>query len=529
MRSPLRRCRVRGCAFAPAGWRGALVLAHGAIGVLRVRCCSRRAPRRCGSCRRLAIRSHVSRLARGAWLVLAGVGDRVVPGSARDRLASGQSCARRSPRWLSLLGAGGSSAVCSADLDRHRIPQAVRQLLATRVAPRLAVGGRRWPLRLCIGVPLGIAVSARLEPVRAAVIPARRASSRRCPSLALLRPAYRAARGCSACPRIGTVPDADRAHALRAAAHRAQHVPRHRRGRSGDRRRGAGDGHEPRRAAAGESSFRSRCRSCSKACAPQLVLTIGIAAVMAVVGAADLGMLIFLGCGKWRDRPRSARRDADGRARRSLADQGMRALERAVVSPGIRREKAEQAMITLEHLTKRYGDRNAVDDLTLTVRRRRSRRAHRAVGLRQDHDAAHDQPPDRADKRPHPDRRHRRDDARPEELRRHIGYAIQSVGLFPHLTVAENIATVPRLLGWKSRSASTPRVAELLDLVGLDPTQYARQVPAAALRRRGAAHRRRASARSRSARAADGRAVRRRRPAQRATGCRPSSSRSSAS
>src|SRR5437764_2803886 len=53
------------------------------------------------------------------------------------------------------------------------------------------------------------------------------------------------------------------------------------------------------------------------------------------------------------------------------------------------------------------------------------------------------------------------------ELRRRIGYVIQQIGLFPHQTVAENIATVPRLLGWnKGRVAA--RVHELLDLVGLE-------------------------------------------------------------
>jgi osmoprotectant transport system ATP-binding protein len=55
----------------------------------------------------------------------------------------------------------------------------------------------------------------------------------------------------------------------------------------------------------------------------------------------------------------------------------------------------------------------------------------------------------------------------PAELRRHIGYAIQQVGLFPHRTVADNIATVPRLLGWSPRQVDA-RVAELLDLLGLD-------------------------------------------------------------
>jgi osmoprotectant transport system ATP-binding protein len=59
-------------------------------------------------------------------------------------------------------------------------------------------------------------------------------------------------------------------------------------------------------------------------------------------------------------------------------------------------------------------------------------------------------------------------DRRPDELRREIGYVIQQVGLFPHLTVGDNVGTVPRLLGWdKARIAS--RVDELLELVSLDP------------------------------------------------------------
>ncbi len=64
----------------------------------------------------------------------------------------------------------------------------------------------------------------------------------------------------------------------------------------------------------------------------------------------------------------------------------------------------------------------------------------------------------------------------PVELRRRIGYVIQQVGLFPHQTVASNIATVPRLLGW-ARSRVTPRVNELLELVGLDPAIHAKRYP----------------------------------------------------
>jgi osmoprotectant transport system ATP-binding protein len=64
------------------------------------------------------------------------------------------------------------------------------------------------------------------------------------------------------------------------------------------------------------------------------------------------------------------------------------------------------------------------------------------------------------------------------ELRRGIGYVIQQVGLFPHQTVAENVATVPRLLGW-DETRRRARSRELLDLVGLDPDRYADRYPAA--------------------------------------------------
>ena len=62
------------------------------------------------------------------------------------------------------------------------------------------------------------------------------------------------------------------------------------------------------------------------------------------------------------------------------------------------------------------------------------------------------------------------------ELRRGIGYVIQQIGLFPHMTVGENIATVPRLLGWE-RARSRERVVELLELVGLEAAD-AKRYPA---------------------------------------------------
>ena len=64
----------------------------------------------------------------------------------------------------------------------------------------------------------------------------------------------------------------------------------------------------------------------------------------------------------------------------------------------------------------------------------------------------------------------------PVKLRRRMGYVIQQVGLFPHETVAQNVATVPRLLGW-DRHKVQARVDELLDLVGLDPADYRGRYP----------------------------------------------------
>jgi osmoprotectant transport system ATP-binding protein len=65
----------------------------------------------------------------------------------------------------------------------------------------------------------------------------------------------------------------------------------------------------------------------------------------------------------------------------------------------------------------------------------------------------------------------------PIRLRRGIGYAIQEIGLFPHYTVAENIALLPKLEGW-SRERIASRVAELLELTGLSPGEFSSRYPA---------------------------------------------------
>jgi osmoprotectant transport system ATP-binding protein len=64
----------------------------------------------------------------------------------------------------------------------------------------------------------------------------------------------------------------------------------------------------------------------------------------------------------------------------------------------------------------------------------------------------------------------------PDQLRRRIGYVIQQIGLFPHQTIAENIATVPRLLGWDKKRIAE-RVDELLETVSMDPAQYRDRYP----------------------------------------------------
>jgi osmoprotectant transport system ATP-binding protein len=64
----------------------------------------------------------------------------------------------------------------------------------------------------------------------------------------------------------------------------------------------------------------------------------------------------------------------------------------------------------------------------------------------------------------------------PDQLRRRIGYVIQQIGLFPHLTIASNIGTVPKLLGW-DRQRISDRVDELLTTVGLDPATYRDRYP----------------------------------------------------
>ena len=133
-------------------------------------------------------------------------------------------------------------------------------------------------------------------------------------------------------------------------------------------------------------------------------------------------------------------------------------------------------MIAFEHVTKVYGGLVAVDDVSMVIE---SREFCAFVG------------PSGAGKSTllrmvnclvRPDRGLIEFDGEdvtridPVELRRRFGYVIQSIGLFPHWTVAENIATVPRLLRWPRKQIDA-RVDELLDLLALDPQTFRDRYP----------------------------------------------------
>ncbi len=141
-------------------------------------------------------------------------------------------------------------------------------------------------------------------------------------------------------------------------------------------------------------------------------------------------------------------------------------------------ETAAGSAIRLDHVVKRYpgAERAAVDDVTLAVEPgefivllgpsgcgkttllKMINRIHEPTGgsIHIDDIEIHDLPA--------------------SALRRRIGYVIQQTGLFPHIRVEDNVATVPSLLKW-DKSRIRRRVRELLELVGLPPDQYARRYP----------------------------------------------------
>ena len=139
---------------------------------------------------------------------------------------------------------------------------------------------------------------------------------------------------------------------------------------------------------------------------------------------------------------------------------------------------AGAAEIELDHVTKRYGSsaRPAIDDLSLTIpageicvligpsgggKTTAMKMINRLISITEG-DITIDGTSVKALER--------------TELRRGIGYVIQQIGLFPHMTVQDNVGTVPRLLGWDKKRIRA-RSRELLELVGLDPDEHAKRYP----------------------------------------------------
>ena len=133
-------------------------------------------------------------------------------------------------------------------------------------------------------------------------------------------------------------------------------------------------------------------------------------------------------------------------------------------------------MIEIEHLTKRYGETVVVDDVSFRVEEGTiavvvgTSGAGKSTLLRMINRLVEPSAGrvliDGRDTLSIPE----------DELRHSIGYVIQGYGLFPHRTVSQNIATVPRLLGW-DRTRIAARVEELLDLFQLDPAEFAGKFP----------------------------------------------------
>jgi osmoprotectant transport system ATP-binding protein len=133
-------------------------------------------------------------------------------------------------------------------------------------------------------------------------------------------------------------------------------------------------------------------------------------------------------------------------------------------------------MISIENLSKRYGASNVVDDVSMQIERNSitvivgTSGSGKSTLLRMINRLVEPSAGrvllEGRDTRSEP----------AHLLRRRIGYAIQGHGLFPHRTVEENIATVPRLLNWDAARVRA-RVAELLEVFQLDPQRYARAFP----------------------------------------------------
>lgn len=133
-------------------------------------------------------------------------------------------------------------------------------------------------------------------------------------------------------------------------------------------------------------------------------------------------------------------------------------------------------MIKIDNVTKKYGDFSAVNNLSLTVNKSEflvilgpsgcgKSTLLRLINKMISRDGGQIEVEGE-----------NIDSLKGEELRKTIGYVIQSIGLFPHMNVKKNIATVPNLLNW-DEDRIDKRVDKMLDLVGLEPEQYKNKRP----------------------------------------------------
>ena len=133
-------------------------------------------------------------------------------------------------------------------------------------------------------------------------------------------------------------------------------------------------------------------------------------------------------------------------------------------------------MIKINNVTKKYGDFTAVKDLSLTVNKAEflvvlgpsgcgKSTLLRLINKMIDRDGGEIEVEGV-----------NIDDLKGEELRKTIGYVIQTTGLFPHMDVRKNIATVPSLLNWQEDKIDR-RIDAMLDLVGLEPEKYRNKKP----------------------------------------------------
>jgi osmoprotectant transport system ATP-binding protein len=142
-------------------------------------------------------------------------------------------------------------------------------------------------------------------------------------------------------------------------------------------------------------------------------------------------------------------------------------------------ERTAAAEIVFDHVTKRYGNstRPAIDDLTITLpageicvligpsgggKTTALKMINRLISITEGDITVDGTSVKSLEK---------------TELRRGMGYVIQQIGLFPHMTIEDNIGTVPKLLRW-DKERIRARARELLDLVGLDPDEHGKRYPA---------------------------------------------------